>query len=147
MLLIGRGNGKEFVGSRSVRARGLAGRDSRSRCDIAGRPTEIRLVNDPRAPAFKGLDPKLNHPFRLKEVVAAISGQLAGGTRVNAYHVRCVRKTHGIESKPQFSYKPKFGAPQYSKSFFDWVLAEYKGDPDFFDRAAAAFRLAQSAPK
>jgi hypothetical protein len=34
---------------------------------------------------------------------------------------------------------PKFGSPQYSDAFVDWLLAEDERDPEFFAKAKTVY--------
>jgi hypothetical protein len=34
---------------------------------------------------------------------------------------------------------PKFGSPQYSEAFVDWLVDEYEREPEFFARAKAQY--------
>jgi hypothetical protein len=43
------------------------------------------------------------------------------------------------ETRPEFVHVPKFGSPQYSDAFVDWLVAEQERDPDFFARAKAEY--------
>jgi hypothetical protein len=55
---------------------------------------------------------------------------------VNSYDILCVRKTYKInETKPQYYYRSKYGCPQYSMDFVNWLVASYKHDSSFFDKA------------
>ncbi len=60
---------------------------------------------------------------------------------VNAFDVLSVRRVHAIteETRPEFVHVPKFGSPQYSDAFVDWLVAEDNRDPQFFARAKAAY--------
>ena len=52
----------------------------------------------------------------------------------------CVRRAHGIDDRPEFFHRPKFGSPQYSDAFARWIIAEYEGDPEFFQKAKDVYR-------
>jgi hypothetical protein len=108
--------------------------------DEEGRPTLIRLTTDPHAPLYGQVDPDRSHPYRQKEVIREVNARLDGGN-VNAFDVLSVRRVHAIseESRPEFVHVPKFGSPQYSDAFVDWLIAEHERDPGFFPRAKAAY--------
>ena len=108
--------------------------------DEEGRPTLIRLTTDPHAPLYGQVDPDRSHPHRQKEVIREVNARLDGAT-VNAFDVLSVRRVHAIteESRPEFVHVPKFGSPQYSDAFVDWLVAEQERDPGFFPRAKAAY--------
>lgn len=108
--------------------------------DEEGRPTLIRLTTDPHAPLYGQVDPDHSHPYRQKEVIREVNARLGEGT-VNAFDVLSVRRVHHIteETRPEFVHVPKFGSPQYSDAFVDWLVAEPERDPDFYPRAKAAY--------
>ncbi len=59
-----------------------------------------------------------------------------GETRkIVPYDVICVRKVHGIDAKRRYLYKRKFGSPQYSDPFVDWLVIQHERDPSFFEKA------------
>ena len=65
-----------------------------------------------------------------------------------------VRRVHSIteQSRPEFVHVPKFGSPQYSDAFVDWLVGEFQREPQFFARAKKAYlatrprRRAASSP-
>ncbi len=103
--------------------------------------TPIRLVDDPEAPAYRRLDPDMTHLYRQKEVIEEINGILHGKPRVTSYDVQCVRKAYKVNtSKPDFCHEPKFASPQYSQSFVEWMVIEFRKDPSFFEKARIFIR-------
>jgi hypothetical protein len=108
--------------------------------DEEGRPTLIRLTTDPHAPLYGQVDPDRSHPYRQKEVIREVNARL-DGLNVNAFDVLSVRRVHAIteESRPEFVHVPKFGSPQYSDAFVDWLVAEDERDPEFFAKAKAIY--------
>jgi hypothetical protein len=108
--------------------------------DEEGRPTLIRLTTDPHAPLYGQVDPDRSHPYRQKEVIREVNARM-DGANVNAFDVLSVRRVHAIteETRPEFVHVPKFGSPQYSDAFVDWLIAEHQRDPQFFPRAKAAY--------
>jgi hypothetical protein len=108
--------------------------------DEEGRPTLIRLTTDPHAPLYGQVDPDQSHPYRQKEVIREVNARLGEGA-VNAFDVLSVRRVHAIseETRPEFVHVPKFGSPQYSDAFVDWLVGEQQRDREFFTRAKAAY--------
>ncbi len=108
--------------------------------DDEGRPTLIRLTTDPHAPLYGQVDPDRSHPYRQKEVIREVNLRLRGDS-VNAFDVLSVRRVHTIteETRPEFVHVPKFGSPQYSDAFVDWLVGEHEREPDFFARAKAKY--------
>jgi hypothetical protein len=44
---------------------------------------------------------------------------------------------HHIDDHPEFFHQPKFGSPQYSEAYVEWLLSELAKDPQFFEDAKA----------
>jgi EC042_2821-lke REase len=109
--------------------------------DEHGEPTLIRLSADPNAPVYGRLDPDRTHPYRQTEVVAEVNRRLPEGVEVNPYDILSVRRVYEIaeETQPEFTHVPKFGSPQYSDAFVDWLLEQHASDPQFFERAKAKY--------
>jgi len=108
--------------------------------DEEGRPTLIRLTTDPHAPLYGQVDPDQSHPYRQKEVIREVNARLGEGA-VNAFDVLSVRRVHAIseETRPEFVHVPKFGSPQYSDAFVEWLVAEQERDPRFFEKAKTSY--------
>ncbi len=107
-------------------------------------PTRVRIVESRTAPAYGVLDPNLTHPYRLKETVSEVNSRLRGKTRINSHDLQCVRRVYGVDAQKKHFYKPKFGSPQYSQAFVEWVVSECQGDPDFFDKSREQYRNMQN---
>jgi len=109
--------------------------------DEEGRPTLIRLTTDPHAPLYGQVDPDQSHPYRQKEVIAEANRRLDGTRSVNAFDVLSVRRVYDITeaSRPEFVHVPKFGSPQYSDAFVDWLVEQDARDPGFFEAAKSRY--------
>ena len=106
--------------------------------------TGVRLVNDEGAPAFKAYRTDLLYPYRQKELVARVN-ELLAGPRITGHDVYCVRKAHGVDTQPNFFYKPQFSSPQYSEAFAEWMIEQYRTDPAFFQKARDASKKHDSS--
>jgi hypothetical protein len=108
--------------------------------DEEGRPTLIRLTTDPHAPLYGQVDPDRSHPYRQKEVIREVNDRLDGEV-VNAFDILSVRRVHSIseDTRPEFVHVPKFGSPQYSDAFVDWLVAEHERDARFFAQAKTKY--------
>jgi hypothetical protein len=108
--------------------------------DEEGRPTLIRLTTDPHAPLYGQVDPDQSHPYRQKEVIREVNARLGEGA-VNAFDILSVRRVHAISegTRPEFVHVPKFGSPQYSDAFVEWLVAERQRDPRFFEQAKVSY--------
>jgi hypothetical protein len=109
------------------------------RAGPAGTLERFRIVDDPNAPAVARTDFDITHPFRQKELVATINGR-AGERVAGLYEIQCLWRVYGIDSRPEFFHKPRFGSPQYSDAFVSWLITEYQCDPMFFENAKATDR-------
>jgi hypothetical protein len=117
--------------------------------DEHGVPTLIRLSSDPDAPLYGKLDPDRTHPYRQTEVIAEANRRLPQGVEINAYDVLSVRRVHEIteQTRPDFTHVPKFGSPQYSDAFVDWLVEQHARDPDFFVRAKTEYTRTMRASR
>jgi hypothetical protein len=106
----------------------------------------VRVVHDPNAPAVALADFDVTHPHRQTEVIAAVNARIRGGT-VNSHTILCVRRVHDVDAQEELFHKPRFGSPQYSDAFIDWLVASHQRDPSFFDDAKAEYRRRQLAQR
>ena len=103
--------------------------------------TPIRIVDEPAAPAYRLETPDITHPHRQKEVILVVNQRLGGKKSINQYDVLSVRRVFRIdETKPQYCYNPKYGSPQYSEYFVNWMVRCYEEDPFFFEKAREEYR-------
>lgn len=100
----------------------------------------IRIVSDESAPSYRKIDPDKTHPFRQKELLEEVNRHLTEEQRINTYDIQAVRRAYDIEGDPRFFHNPKFGSPQYSGAFAEWVLDKMNEDPHFFEKARAAYQ-------
>lgn len=99
-----------------------------------GTTPTVRLTEAKEAIPVRKLDPDKTHPYRLKETLESLNKRFAGAVKVNSYDVQCVRKVHEIDKKPQYFHAPKFGSPQYSDAFADWLVDQHGRDSAFFEK-------------
>jgi hypothetical protein len=96
--------------------------------------TPIRVTDDPKAPAYRVVDVDATYPFRLKELAAEAKKRLPSDTPFGSYDVQVIRRLHGIDANKTFFHSPKYGSPQYSPAFADWIVDQHKKDPQFFTK-------------
>ena len=67
--------------------------------------------------------------------------RLPDGVAVSGYDILSIRRVHDIseETRPEFAHVPKFGSPQYSEAFVDWILEQHGRDPQFLAKAKAQY--------
>lgn len=109
--------------------------------DETGEPVQIQLTTDPGAPVYGRVDVDRTHPYRQTEVIEELRRRLPGVT-VNAYRMLCVRRTYGIdpERTPELVHRPRFGSPQYSEAFVEWIAERYAEDAGFFEDACREYQ-------
>jgi hypothetical protein len=103
-----------------------------------GKALPFRLVDDPGAPEVRALDFDNAYPYRQKEAAMEVNRRLDGAAKIIPFHIQCVRRGYGIDDKATYSHATKFASRQYSEAFIDWMMAEYKKDPAFFEKAREA---------
>lgn len=102
--------------------------------------TPIRIVDDPKAPAFRVEDPDITHPYRAKEVLAQLKLRIKD-VALTPFDLLSARRVHGIEQKRGFCYQSKFASPRYSPQYVDWLVQQYELDGDFFKKSRALYAL------
>ncbi|MGZ8831512.1 MAG: RNA-binding domain-containing protein [Thermoanaerobaculia bacterium] len=106
--------------------------------------TPIRIVEDARAPAFRLVDYDKTHPFRQKEVLAALHARVPS-VPINQFDLLSVRHVHNTDAVAEYSHKPVFGTRQYSRKFIDWLVGQVERDPGFFTRAREQYMRSRSS--
>ena len=94
----------------------------------------VRLTTDPRAPIIGAVDLDITHPYRQKELIAKVKENITDDVRFNSYDARSLWHAHDIGNHPDFYHYPKFGSPQYSDAYVDWIVKCYSKDKKFFDK-------------
>jgi Putative DNA-binding domain len=107
----------------------ILNRDAVSRIGASG----VRVIDDPNAPTVGVIDSDQTHPFLFNELLRILRRRI--GTWLTSYDLFCVRNVHKIDRKPEFFHKPLHGSPQYSQSYVDWLVEEYRKDDQFFVKA------------
>jgi hypothetical protein len=111
--------------------------------DAVDQPQRIQLTSDPNAAVYGRLDPDASHPYRQTELVTEVNRRLPKGVTINAHDILSVRRTHDTDTNPSFFHQPRFGSPQYSDSFVDWIAEQYERDKEFFTNARAHYYTIQ----
>jgi hypothetical protein len=102
--------------------------------------TPIRITKDPRAPEYRLVDPDVTHPWRQKDLLVEVNRSLLAADHINAFDVLAVRHLYDVDSDPRFFHKARFGSPQYSPAFREWLLDRYSRDSEFFQKSRAEFK-------
>ena len=102
--------------------------------DPSGGPATIQVTTDPQAPVYGRLNPDKTHPYRQKDLIPVVNRKLPGKNAINSHDILSVRRAHDINptTRPEFCHQPKFGSPQYSEAFVDWLVDQHKKGKAFF---------------
>lgn len=99
--------------------------------------TPIRIVDDPKAPAYRKIDYDVSHPHRMTELVRRLNEELRGKAIVNSRRLLCLRRLHNLDENPDFCHKPTFTSMQYSETLVDWIMTQMKANARFLEDARA----------
>ena len=103
-------------------------------------PGPIRLVNDPKVPVVRAINYDDTHPNRQKDLVAKVNTKLPKGMSINPHDIAAVRHAHGVDAIESYFHRPRFGSPQYSDSFAEWLVESFKNDSEFFNQAREKYQ-------
>ncbi|MDA2926792.1 putative DNA binding domain-containing protein [Acidobacteria bacterium AH-259-G07] len=98
----------------------------------------VRIVDDPTQ-ATGVIDTDQTHPFRQKELIAAVRKKLPKKTRFNSFDVLALKRVYKIENRQEFSHQRKFGSLQYSEQYADWIVKKCQEDEDFFTKTRKTY--------
>lgn len=106
----------------------------------------VRVVDEPSAPALARTDFDTTHPYRQKDVLRLFNAE-AEGISINQFDMRCVRRVHGTDARPEFFHMPRYSSAQYSRAFVDWLIEQYERDREFFANAKTEYRAREHASR
>ena len=97
--------------------------------------SDVRITNDPNAPAVR--IPRLsdNYPHRQTDVIRMVNERLQGAAEINTHDIQTTKFFEGIDdtSKPEFAHRPHASAgAQYTSEFVDFVVARFHENNDYF---------------
>jgi hypothetical protein len=98
---------------------------------------QAAISSDPSAMKFTPTNAGDIWPHRQIDVIREVNKELAGDAKINTHDILCIKKKYDIvKSRPEFAYKPhRLAGPQYSPAFVEWLVAEYKKNKNFFQKA------------
>ena len=99
----------------------------------SGEPTQVVEV---------AKDSSTTHPFRQKEVIIEINGQISSNI-INGHDINsCINSVHNVKARREWFYQGKVkGSPgQYSQEFVDWVVGRWRQDREFFQKTRDKYR-------
>jgi hypothetical protein len=97
----------------------------------------VRIVTDPDAPALQPPDVDHLYPWRQKDLLRELNGQL-GRRFLNSYDIQAVRRQHHLDDRPDFVFNLPGAGRRYSSAVAEWMMLEHARDPEFFHRARTA---------
>ncbi len=97
----------------------------------------IRITTDVHAPLYRAVDFDVTHPYRQKELIAAVNARLPEEKAINSYEFQAVKHTYDID--PDFVHRPRYGTNQYSEAFVVWLVDRIQSGPEFVARARARY--------
>ena len=95
----------------------------------------VRIVDDPKAPAYRKIDYDVSHPYRQKDVVPNLNAKLKSKATITSYDILCLRRLYNLDENSVYCHKPLFGSLQYSDAFINWAVGEFAKDSKFFENA------------
>ena len=107
--------------------------------DVSADGLAVRLTTDPGVPVVGVLDYDKTHPYRQKDLVAAVQKLLPKGAPFGAYDVQAIRIVNSVPDGGPFCHRFAFGGRQYSNSFAVWIVERWEDDHDFFTKTRAAY--------
>jgi hypothetical protein len=103
--------------------------------------TAIRLTTDESAPTLSVMQADKIYKHRQKELVKRLAERLAGRVIVTSHDLQCVRRVHGIDINPTFTYQAQHSPRKYTDAYVDWLVAQFESDPGFFQKTREALRV------
>jgi hypothetical protein len=102
-----------------------------------GSIVKASMSNDPAALRIAPTNAEEIWPHRQIELIREVNKKIGDSAKITSHDVLCVKEKYDIlKTRPEFAYKShKLASPQYSDAFIDWLLAEYKKNKNFFQRA------------
>lgn len=99
-------------------------------------------------PKYVSTDPDKTHPYTPKELIAAFNARVTD-RRITNYDILAVRYHYELTHREEFIFQMHMTSPRYSDQFLEWLIACHRADPEFFNRARAAYarKLLQSRKK
>lgn len=98
----------------------------------------IRLSTDENAPEFRAIQADKLYPYRQTELVKTLRQRL--NSAISTHDLQCVRRVHGTDTNPTFSYKSQWSPRQYSEAFAVWIVEQHAADAEFFHKARDAYK-------
>ena len=100
-------------------------------------PIEV-ITDDPASPKYVKIDYDITHPYRCKELIIDVNKKL-DKHEINQHDIVAINKVHGIKEIESFCHTPKYGTSQYSPTFIDWIVDQFKRDKDFFNNTRGEY--------
>jgi len=109
---------------------------SKSAAATTGSIIKAALSNDPSAIQVVPGNTEELWPHRQKDLINEVNTQLGGDARINSFDVLLLKEKYDIfNAHRDFAHKPhKLASPQYSESYVQWIVGNFKRDKAFFQK-------------
>jgi hypothetical protein len=98
---------------------------------IAGPDVQVRLTNDPNAPAVVAVDKGRLCPHRQKDVLRMLRERIPDGPTLTSHDLVSINSAHNVQDREDLCWKPDFSSKQYSDAYVDWIVDQIQGGPTF----------------
>jgi hypothetical protein len=96
--------------------------------------SQIRITDDPSAPAFRAVKVDETHPYRQMDIARIVNKRLEGKVILRRYDIQRIRRKYNLDNNIQFCYTMKFASPRFSKEFAEWIITQITKEPDFYNK-------------
>jgi hypothetical protein len=94
----------------------------------------VRLSDDPSAPAVRVRNLSDTHPYRQSEAIKKIKQRSTSAESINSHDIQCVKLAENLspETRPDFVHRPhSFASPQYSEAFIEFVSEKIAANSNY----------------
>jgi Putative DNA-binding domain len=98
---------------------------------IAGPDIQVRLTNNPNAPAVIAVDKGRLCPHRQKDVLRILRERLPNGPTLTSHDLVSINSVHNIQAREDLCWIPDFSAKQYSDVYVNWIVDQIRSVPTF----------------
>lgn len=109
---------------------------------LEGMAITAKLSAGPGAVQFVPQNTEEIWPYRQKDLLERINKELSMQPSVNGHDILCINSSLNVlKAHPEFAYKPhRLASPQYNDKYANWIIAQYKADPRYFQRMREEYR-------
>lgn len=108
--------------------------------------SNLRLSDDPTAPAVRVKELSETHPYRQTEAISQIRKRATRKIKLNSHDIQCIKFSEGVNpnTRPDLIHKPHAQAsPQYSEAFVELVCDQVAANQNYFLDCRAEYKAAR----